>query len=104
MGRSLWKLNALAVQKAKEPGMYSDGGGLYLRVAPEGSRSWVFRYKFQKVPRAMGLGSVNVLSLAGARNEVMECRKLLLVGQDPISARKAQRTAHALTASRVVTF
>ena len=36
MARAIGRLTALKVEKAKEPGMYADGGGLYLRVTPEG--------------------------------------------------------------------
>ena len=32
MARAIGRLTALKVEKAKEPGMYADGGGLYLRV------------------------------------------------------------------------
>ena len=32
MVRSIGRLTALKVEKAKKPGMYADGGGLYLRV------------------------------------------------------------------------
>ena len=34
MARAIGRLTALKVEKAKEPGMYADGGGLYLRVTP----------------------------------------------------------------------
>jgi hypothetical protein len=44
MPRTMGRLTALKVEKAKEPGMYADGGGLYLRVTPEGARNWVLRY------------------------------------------------------------
>jgi Arm DNA-binding domain len=39
----------------------------------------------------MGLGPVNIISLAEARKRVAECRKLRFDGIDPIEARKAQR-------------
>ena len=41
MPRAIGRLTALKVEKAKKPGMYADGGGLYLRVTPEGARNWV---------------------------------------------------------------
>lgn len=32
-------LTAKGVEAKKEPGMYGDGGGLYLRVGPTGAKS-----------------------------------------------------------------
>ena len=42
--RSHNRLTSLRVKRAKRPGMYADGGSLYLRVAPGGSKQWIFRY------------------------------------------------------------
>ncbi|MGB8628883.1 MAG: Arm DNA-binding domain-containing protein, partial [Xanthobacteraceae bacterium] len=57
MGREIERLTALKVQaKDLAPGMYPDGGGLYLRVTPEGARNWVLRYMLNGRPRWMGLG------------------------------------------------
>jgi len=44
MTRSLNRLTSLKVARAKRPGMYADGGSLYLRVAEGGSKQWIFRY------------------------------------------------------------
>ena len=41
MGRTVEKLTALAVNRAKEPGYYGDGGGLYLQVSKTGNKSWI---------------------------------------------------------------
>ena len=50
--------------KKKRPGYYLDGQGLYLQVAPGGSRSWIFRYNRNKKSHEMGLGSLNAFSLS----------------------------------------
>ena len=42
MARAHNRLTALKVARAKRPGMYADGGSLYLRVAEGGSKQWVF--------------------------------------------------------------
>ena len=60
-GRSIWhvtlnRLTALKVARAKRPGMYADGGSLYLRVAEGGSKQWVFRYVTNGRLRDMGIG------------------------------------------------
>jgi hypothetical protein len=61
-----------------KPGMYCDGGGLYLRVAPGGSKQWVFRYVAPDPShergyrlRDMGLGSVDDMTLANGRTRSM---------------------------------
>jgi hypothetical protein len=38
------KLKALTVAREKRPGMYGDGGGLWLQVTGAGAKSWIFRY------------------------------------------------------------
>ncbi|HKF13446.1 MAG TPA: Arm DNA-binding domain-containing protein, partial [Xanthobacteraceae bacterium] len=43
MPRPIGRLTALKVNKKKHPGMYADGGGLYLRVTKDGTKNWVFR-------------------------------------------------------------
>ena len=36
-------LTARKVETLREPGLYGDGGGLYLRVGPTGAKSWILR-------------------------------------------------------------
>jgi hypothetical protein len=60
------KLSALKVERERRPGLYSDGGGLYYRVAPGGTRGWIFRFKIHGRSRDMGLGSVNTFGLKGS--------------------------------------
>lgn len=38
MPRHYSKLNVLAVQRAKSPGLFGDGAGLYLRVSRSGKK------------------------------------------------------------------
>ena len=59
------KLTAAQVKHAK-PGRHGDGRGLYLQVIG-GSKTWVLRYEHNKRERWMGLGSVEFVSLAQAR-------------------------------------
>jgi integrase len=87
------QLSPLKVKNAK-PGMYADGGCLYLQVTPtkDGkrfNRSWIFRYRVNGRLRDMGLGSVDTLSLSEARERAREQRKQRLDGIDPIDARRA---------------
>ena len=104
MARTLNRLSAFKVEKAKEPGMYGDGGGLYLRVAEGGSKQWIYRYVTNGRPRDMGIGPVHVLTLAEAREKAREASRLRLEGIDPIAAKHAQRAAAAVAAASAMTF
>jgi len=44
MARTFGRLTALKVEKEKKPGMYADGGGLYLRITEDGTKNWVYRF------------------------------------------------------------
>jgi hypothetical protein len=75
--------------------MHVDGGGLYLQVTASGAKSWIFRFERDGRERAMGLDSLNVVSLAEARKQAEECRGLRQRGIDPIEHRNE---AHVQTA------
>src|SRR5215467_1392136 len=104
MARTLNRLSALRVARAKKPGMYADGGSLYLRVAEGGSKQWVFRYVTNGRLRDMGIGPIHTLTLAEARERATEARKLRLDGIDPITHRRAQRAALQAADARAMTF
>jgi hypothetical protein len=88
---ALEKLSAMKVARLAEPGFYSDGGGLYLRIAPGGTKGWIFRFKRGTRQRDMGLGPLHTIGLKEAREEARECRRLLRQGVDPIDQRDAER-------------
>jgi integrase len=104
MARTIGKLTALDVARAKERGYYGDGGGLYLQVSASGAKSWVFRFKEGRRLREMGLGPLHTIGLAEARQRAQECRKARLDGKDPIAARHAERMAAKLDEAKAVTF
>ena len=104
MARSIQRLTALKVARAKPRGLYADGGGLYLQIARNGSRSWLYRYTLGGKTRHMGLGPLDVVSLADARTAALECRRLCQAGVDPIEQREASRTEAHLAAARAMTF
>jgi integrase len=109
MARKIERLTALKVEKLKgeetpKPGMYADGGGLYLRVTPEGARNWVLRYMLNRKPRWMGLGPLALYGLAEARNRALDARKKRHDGIDPIEARRAERARQRLEAAKAITF
>jgi len=98
------KMSAVGVTKLKAPGYHSDGGGLYLQVSPTGTKSWILRFKLNGRAREMGLGSLDKVSLAKAREEAGKCWNQLVDGIDPIDARKAKKAEDALKAAKAMTF
>lgn len=104
MARKARGLTARFVATATKPGLYGDGGGLYLQVAPAGARTWIYRYQLCARRRDMGLGSAAVFSLAEARVKAADARRLVAEGIDPIDRRAAQAAEDRLEAAKAVTF
>jgi integrase len=104
MARTIGRLTALKVDRAKRPGMYADGGGLYLRVTHSGTKNWVFRFMLNGRPRWMGVGPLHIIGLAEARNRAAGFRLQRHDGIDPIERRRAERLGARLDAAKAVTF
>lgn len=82
------KLSVKKVAALTQPNVYSDGGGLYLRVRKSGTKSWLFIYMRSGKRREIGLGSAFDISLARARQKAEELRSILVSGRDPASVRR----------------
>src|SRR5215813_670329 len=104
MPRPIGRLTALKVNKKKQPGMYADGGGLYLRVTCSGTKNWVFRFMLNGRPRWMGVGPLHTIGLAEARNRAAGFRLQRHDGIDHIEARRAERLEARLDAAKAMTF
>ena len=64
-----------------------------------GTKSWLFRYMIDGVPRKMGVGALHTVSLAEARKRAAEARLQVHDRLDPIDQRKAARGAARLAAA-----
>jgi integrase len=104
VARSIHRLSVAKIAKANHRGLYGDGGGLYLQVAANGSRSWLFRYSRNNRTRYIGLGAIHSVSVDEARDQARNCRRSLHDGIDPLDNKKAQQAAARLEAARAVTF
>jgi integrase len=104
--RQLNKLSVRTIQTKKLPGLYGDGGGLYLQIAKTGTQTWIFRYQspITKKLRYMGLGAIHAVGLPDAREKATVQRGLLSSGLDPITARKEEMQRKATEAAKAVTF
>lgn len=95
-------LSVRAIQAAKRPGRMADGGGLYLLVAPGGSKSWMLRTVVMGTRRDIGLGSIDLVSLAEAREEAVRLRKIARDGGDPLGERRRRAVPTFESAARQV--
>lgn len=103
------RLTAAQIRQANAPGLLADGAGLYLQVTRSRDaavrKSWLLRFTAPDGRRReMGLGKLDHVSLADARRKADDARRLAAAGQDPIEARKADRTDARLAAARSMTF
>lgn len=95
------KLSSRKISSLKLPGMYGDGGGLYLRVGPTLAKSWILRTMVYEKRRELGLGSVSLVSLAEARDTARSLRKIAREGGDPDTLRKKETLTFKSAALRV---
>ena len=82
------KLSAIAVKNLKEPGRYSDGEGLILKLAAQGRGSWVLRVQADGKRRDIGLGTLADVGLSDARESARAIRKQMKAGVDVVAERK----------------
>jgi len=96
MAKTMRRLTPQGIKALTKPGLYPDGGNLYVQVSPSGTKSWAFVYRFgpktQKEPEPgadpkpaasgsrtwqLGLGSLATVTLKEARERAEEGRRLL---------------------------
>jgi integrase len=87
----------------KGRGWHHDGGGLYLRVDPDGNRFFYFRWGAGGA-KYLSLGPTHTISLACAREKARACRELLIDGRDPKAERATLRLAARIEAAKRVSF
>lgn len=104
MAKTINRLNPTGIKQDMAPGLYPDGGGLYLQVSKGGTKSWLFRFMLHGRARQMGLGPLRDISLKQARTQAGDCRALLEQGIDPIEHRKRQRETLRQAEGRSRTF
>src|ERR1051325_6208196 len=88
-------LTVFSIENAKareKPYTLADGLGLHLLIR-NGSKLWRFRYRFAGKANMLSFGSYPEVSLASARDQRDEARKLLAAGTDPSQQRKTEKTA-----------
>jgi integrase len=105
MARPTNKLSVKFTEKEDlKPGLYGDGGGLYLQVSDRETKAWVFRYMMAGRARKMGLGDFDLVSLKDARKKRDAAYGLAVDGVDPIEERKTRKAEQAAEKAKALTF
>jgi len=78
-------------QPRSKPWKLHDERGLYLQIAPNGSKRWHHRYSFQGQKKKISFGPFPDVSLKQARNKRDEARSLIAGGIDPLKQRREQK-------------
>ena len=94
------KLTVKRVQTLSKPGMYADGGTLYLSIAKGGSKSWVQRITIEGKRTDLGLGSCELAPLSKARTLALSNRLAVLEGRNPKLERRRANTPTFAEAAR----
>ncbi|OAN67815.1 integrase [Sulfitobacter sp. EhC04] len=87
--------------RAKPPGKYADGAGLWFHKRQDGGAQWFYRYTLFSRRHEMGLGAYPAVSLKTARLEADKWRAVVRSGKDAIKERErleraAERNMHIL--------
>jgi hypothetical protein len=85
---SLTDAKARNAKPRSKPYKIADGEGLFLVVAPTGSKYWRLKYFFSGKEKLLALGVYPGITLADARERRAQARKVLAAGNDPGEAKK----------------
>ncbi|MDL2279842.1 integrase arm-type DNA-binding domain-containing protein [Desulfovibrio sp. OttesenSCG-928-G11] len=80
-----------ALEPSEKEAKYSDGAGLFLRVHPSGTKTWIYAYRFDGKQKKLTLGQYPNVSLKSARQARQDARDLLEQGIDPGAQKKAEK-------------
>jgi integrase len=80
---------ACKTAKAKAKLYYlNDGAGLRLRIRPDGSRTWIYRYRLGGKEMSSGLGAYPKVTLQIARAKIEDARQHVAKGDNPSTANR----------------
>ena len=74
----------------------SDGGGMYLEIFPNGTKSWRLKYRIGGKEKRVVFGVYPTVSLAEARTKRDEAKRILAAGGDPGQEKQAEKQAKVM--------
>ena len=70
----------------------NDGGGLRLRIRPDGSRTWIYRYSLDGKDMSHGLGAYPQTSLQIARSKLFQAKSISTEGRNVSTVKRINKT------------
>ncbi|HDY9258281.1 tyrosine-type recombinase/integrase [Pluralibacter gergoviae] len=96
------KLTATEIKAAKPKDKaykLSDGGGMYLEIFPNGTKSWRLKYRIGGKEKRVVFGVYPTVTLAEARARRDEAKRVLAAGGDPGQEKQAEKQAKVMAVS-----
>lgn len=93
---------AKQAKAAQNPRKLADAGGLYLYLAPSGSKTWRYDFRFLGRRQTLTIGPYPEVSLKKARKRHQAAREVLEDGQNPAVAKQRQKRAKRSAAANTL--
>src|SRR5690606_4418550 len=91
MARNLLTVRKIETAKPEpKPYMLRDGGSLFLRIQPNGSKLWWYRYRLGQSQQNFSIGVFPNVSLEAARKERDWARSMVREGRDPLLEKRVK--------------
>src|SRR5690606_21950670 len=91
MARNLLTVRKIETAKPEpKPYMLRDGGSLFLRIQPNGSKLWWYRYRLGQSQQNFSIGVFPNVSLEAARKERDWARNMVREGRDPLLEKRVK--------------
>ncbi|MBK14993.1 MAG: hypothetical protein CMK42_09195 [Porticoccaceae bacterium] len=68
----------------------SDGSGLRLRCRPDGGKTWIYQYYFNKKEKSAGIGSYRKITLNSTRTVAADNKALVADGKNPVLEKRVR--------------
>jgi integrase len=105
MSRTIERLTPRLIERLRgKPGRYADGQGLYVEISSATGGSYLFRFQVRGRASWCGIGPLNALTLAQARQRAQELRHQKAQGLDPVAEKARQRAALKAERAKLTTF
>ena len=94
LAKTLTDVGVKNLKPKDKPYKQPAGNGLHIMVKPDGSKFWVFRYRFEGKENSLSMGRYPQTSLVKAQQKVIAAQTLIADGANPSHQRKAEKTSN----------